>query len=34
MGESGACAIAGTELGVITGTFDECGGTLTPDLDL
>ena len=28
-GESGACAIAGTELGVITGTFDECGGTLT-----
>ena len=28
-GESGACAIAGTELGVVTGTFDECGGTLT-----
>ena len=28
-GEIGACAIAGTELGVITGTFDECGGTLT-----
>jgi hypothetical protein len=23
------CLIAGTESGVITGTFDECGGTLT-----
>jgi hypothetical protein len=28
-GESGACLISGTETGVITGSFDECGGTLT-----
>src|SRR5690606_16434438 len=26
--ETGACEIAGTELGVITGSFDECLGTL------
>src|SRR5690606_23575529 len=26
--ETGACEIAGTELGVIAGTFDECEGTL------
>src|SRR5690606_22535275 len=27
----GGCLIEGTETGVISGTFDECGGTLTQD---
>jgi hypothetical protein len=27
-GETGSCLISGSVLGVVTGTFDECGGTL------
>jgi hypothetical protein len=30
-GETGNCLISGSVLGVVTGTFDECGGTLRSD---